>query len=313
MGRAFGLVVEASGPLPGLESPHQEGTRRTRFEVVSPAELAARWPAEESEWLFRQRLPDGGPALTLERHPTLGFRIFAHRYGHWLVSADGSSISASCSDGLEPWLWQRFLLGQVLPFAALLKGVEVFHASAVVLNDRVVAIVGGSGGGKTSVGLNLVLSGMPFFTDDVLALDRVGDRLVCMPGAGASNVRDEALRDLCERGRLGEIVGRGPQSLRVTLDRDQRELPLRGIYFLDRSAEHLELRFEPTVDPYLLLGSTFNFVIRTPERLAAQLDTCAEIVRSAALFRVAAPQALDAAGLAAAVADHARQALVGDA
>ena len=90
-------------------------------------------------------------------------------------------------------------------------------------------------------------------------------------------MRDEALRRLCEQARrpLGEIVGRGSESLRVAIDRDERELPLGAVYFLDRAEDHRELRFEPTADPYLLLASTFNFVIRTPERLAAQLDTCA--------------------------------------
>jgi hypothetical protein len=281
---------------------------------VPPDELAAGWRAQEARWIYRQQLPDGRPALTLERHPELGFRMFAHRYGHWLVSADGASIRASHAEGLEPWLWQRFLVAQVLPFTALLQGLEVFHASAVVLEDRVLAIVGGSGGGKTSVGLNLVLRGMPFFTDDVLALELRGTELVSMPGPGSANVRDEELRRLCEQAdaRVGEIVGRGTESLRVVVDRDERELPLGVVYFLERSADHRRLRFEPTTDPYLLLASTFNFVIRTPERLAAQLDTCAALARSAALFRVRAPRSVTAAELATAVADHARGVVAGD-
>ena len=85
--------------------------------------------------------------------------MFAHGYGHWLLTARRLVDLRSRAEDLEAWLWQRFLVGQVLPFAALLQGLEVFHASAVVLGDRVVAIVGGSGGGKTSVGLNLVLAG----------------------------------------------------------------------------------------------------------------------------------------------------------
>ena len=304
--------MEAPWPLQGLESARAGGPRRTRVDLAAPEELAAGW-AEESKWIYRQSLPDGRPALTLERHPQLGFRMFAHRYGHWLIAADGSSIRTSHAEDLEPWLWQRFLVAQVLPFAALLEGLEVFHASGVVLDDRVVAIVAGSGGGKTSLGLNLVLLGMPFFTDDVLALEQRDGTLVCMPGAGSANVRDETLRRLCEQGDdgLGEILGRGSESLRVAIPRDERELALGAVYFLDRAEGNRELRFEPTADPYLLLASTFNFVIRTPERLAAQLDTCAAIARSAALFRVAAPRSLSAAAVGAAVADHARGA-VGD-
>jgi hypothetical protein len=306
-------LVEAPCIIRGLESTRARGPRRTSVQVAGAPALAGAWPADEGEFLFRQPLADGRPALTLERHDGLGFRIFAHGYGHWLVSPDGSSIRAPSAGGMEDWLWERFLVGQVLPFATLLEGLEVFHAAGVVLDDRVVAIVGGSGVGKTSIGLNLVLLGMSFFTDDVLALELRDRGVVCMPGAGAANVRDARLRRLIEQGesRVGRITGRGSQSLRVALERDQRELPLGAVYFLDRSGEHRGLAFEPTVDPRLLLASTFNFVIRTPERLETQLEACARVASSSRLFRVAVPWSLGAADVAAEIHTHARAALTG--
>jgi hypothetical protein len=308
LGQAFGLAVDAPAPLVGLESANAAGDRRARFDVTTPSDLDSRWRAEEAEFLFRQPLPNGRSALTLERHDTLGFRMFAHRYGHWIIDHDGSSILAAAPDDLERWLWERFLVGQVLPFVALLRGLEVFHASAVVADERVLAIVGGSGVGKTSVGLNLVLLGLPFFTDDVLALEAGGESLVCQPGAGAANVRDGALWAEFERAEEtpGEIVGRGSDSLRVRLERDERPLPPGAVYFLDRASTEAAPRFEPMADPYLLLASTFNFVLRTPERLESQLDSCARLAKSAALFRVVSPRSSTAVELAAAIVDHAR-------
>ena len=146
-----------------------------RLELVSAGELAAGWDPGEAERLFRQPLPDGRTALALERHHTAGYRLLADDYGSWLVSSDGTAIRTAPPSDLAPWLWERFLVAQVLPFAALLQGVEVLHASGVVLHGRVVAIVGASGAGKSSVALNLVLRGAGFFTDDVLALEPAGE------------------------------------------------------------------------------------------------------------------------------------------
>jgi hypothetical protein len=306
-GRAFGLTVEARAPIAGMRSAQARDERRVQLTLLAPGELEASWRASEATSLFRQPLPDGGPALTLERHEQQGYRVFAHGYGAWLVAADGSAITGAPPDGLEVWLWERFLTGQVLPFAALLQGLEVFHASAVVLEERVVAVTAGSGVGKTSVALNLVVRGARLFTDDVLAAEP-GPGPVCQPGTGAANVRDARLTELAERpgSPLGRICGRGSQSLRVLLDCETRALPLGALYFLEREREEGELRFEPIADPYRLLASTFNFVIRTPERLGAQLDTCARIAHAAPMVRVLCPRDTTAARVADALENHAR-------
>jgi hypothetical protein len=277
-----------------------------RLELAPAGALDARWEAEGSRRLFDQPFADGRSALTLDQHDVLGYRIFAHGYGSYAVAGDGTEICAAPPGELEPWLWQRFVIAQVLPFAALLQGIEVFHASGVVIDGRVVAIAGRSGAGKTSLALNLVLAGARFFTDDVLALARDEGTIACQPGAGATNVRDGELRRRAAQGALGEVVGRSEASDRVLLERDERELPLGGVYFVDRARDATEVRLEAVADPYLLLASTFNFVVRTPARLEAQLDTCALMARSAALFRVSSPLATGAAELAGLIGEHAR-------
>ena len=62
-------------------------------------------------------------------------------------------------DGTGPGEWQRFLIAQVLPFAAALHGLEVLHASAVTVAGRALALLGPSGAGKTSLALALCRTG----------------------------------------------------------------------------------------------------------------------------------------------------------
>ena len=135
--------------------------------------------------------------------------------------------------------------------------------------------------------------------------------MTCQPGVGATNVRDATLREVAARraSPLGETIGGGSQSTRVVLDCEERELPLGAIYFLEHGGEGGELRFEQIADPYLLLASTFNFVIRTPERLSAQLDSCARIASGARLYRVVSPRSATAAALARALERHALRVL----
>ena len=83
----------------------------------------------------------------------------------------------------EPWSWQRFLVGRILPWAAVLRGHEAFHASAVAVRGRAAAFVGATGAGKTSLAVQLVARGADFVTDDVLSLSREGDEIRAHAGA----------------------------------------------------------------------------------------------------------------------------------
>jgi hypothetical protein len=301
------MTIEADEPLAGLESADPPDGRRVAIDLAPAGELADRWDEPRATSLFRQPLPDGRLGLALSQHPELGYRMFAHPYGHWLFGADGRSVVAAPPGPLERWLWERFLVGQVLPFAALLQGIEGFHASAFVMDGEVVAIMGTSGAGKSSVGLNAVLGGQALFTDDVLAVETRDGQAICHPGPAMANVRDDELRSRVEHGRLGRIVGRASQTLRVQLERWPGSLPLGAVYFLDRSVPEQDApAFEPTGDPRLLLAGTFNFVLRTPDRLAKQLDTCAQVADAARMFRVLSPRTVPAAALAEAIADHSR-------
>jgi hypothetical protein len=73
--------------------------------------------------------------------------------------------------------------------------------------------------------------------------------------------------------------------------------------FLARDEGGHAVAFEEA-DPRLLLAHTFNVALRTPARLAAQLDLCARLAASVALTRVSVPASVDAPALATAVREH---------
>ena len=309
-GGAFGFAVESLEPIPGLDGGDAGPDAPTV--TVSVAEAGSVTPAlHGGEELMSRRTPDGGLVATVSRDDEGNYRIYGAGFGVYDVSADASEIACRPPSLTEPWIWQRFLMSQALPLAATLRGVEPFHASAVLVDDRVVAISGTSGAGKSSLSLSLAARGLPFYTDDVLAVAREGDSVRCKAGPGAANVRDPGLRRLVSLGEFPfeGVLGETPDGVRALVKPAGRDRPLGAIYFLDHRPEHREVVFERTSDPRLLLGHTFNALVRTPERLVGQLALCSLIAQKASLFRLRVPSETTVGDLATRVEQHARELL----
>ena len=307
---AFGLDVELGLPVEGLTPGETAPTGRTvSLEQADPAQVAAGWDSEDTVRLREWNYDDGRVEAALERHPLLGFRLFADGYGDYAVSPDGTAIRCAPPPDVEGWLWQRCLIGQVLPLAVVLQGLEAFHAAAVAIDGRAVGLVGASTAGKSSVAVHLVLRGAELLADDVLALEPDGARLEVQPGPGVVSVRHPEARRLGEAGlaRLGTVLGDDGEALRVRVERAPRPLPLAALYFLDRGdAERTTFERLWPPDPRLLLGSTFTHMVVTPERLTNQLDACTRLAHGTPLFRASVAPETGAAELAAALETHLR-------
>lgn len=303
---AFGLQIEGSFPAPGLPPGAPAGELpATRLDVVAAEEIDAGWPADEAARVLEEHLGGSRPARTIDHHPEAGYRLYARHFGLARVSADGAEVRCAPPD-VAPWRWQRFLVGRVLPWASVLRGREVLHAGAVSIDGRAVAVVGPTGGGKSSLVLRLVLGGARFVTDDVLALDRAEGGLRAHAGAAIVSVRPAEKDRLggAERRRLGRLLGHSEKSY-YEVARVDAPVPLAAIYFLVPGAPD-----EPPVAPFAvdartLLGSTFVLGVQTPERLRNQLDVCAELARTVPAFHARVAPGRDAAALAAAIARHA--------
>jgi hypothetical protein len=305
---AFGLPVALTFPVAGLPSaaPPQD---RTPLRIVESRKdaLDVRWRNEEAEPVYGRRFADGRVAMLIQRHPVAGHRIWAAGYGTYQIGPELAQLECAPPSGVEPWHWQRFLIGQVLPLVALLRGFEVLHASAVALDDRVVAFVGAAGAGKSSVAIQLMLRSGRFFCDDVLSLELDEGRGVRgHPGPAVTTIRPSEARILRARGALDSlrVVGGDATGLRAVVPREERPLRLDRIYFLERGWPGEQLALEETDDPRLLIGATFNLSVRSPERLSRQLQVSARVAATARVFRAGIPGRVGAAALAEQVEAH---------
>lgn len=312
-GRAFGLRLEIGTACPGL--PPDSEARRTsppvRIELAPRHQILACLPAD-AERIWEARRPDGQLAGRFDVHPDAGYLLEAEGYGAFLVDADACRVKcAPVRDAA--WRWQRYLVGQVLPFLAVLHGLEVLHASAIVQGPIAVAFIGDSGAGKSSLAVASVLRGAQFLTDDVLAVgvDDSEDRPpLAHPGFGLTSVRRDVVEALGPEAlrRLGRRVGADDDAVRVAVAVAGDALPITALYFLERSerrGRHLIEAIEP-LEPRRLLASTYNLVLKDPDRLTRHLDVCARLANTAEAFRIAISPEHGPAEVAAAVDAHTR-------
>ena len=296
----FGLDVRADIPLSFLQGASARATGR-RLDVSGQAGGAAAlgWP-EGAEVISDQLEPDGTVSFRIEAHPEAGYLLWGPSYGAHLLSSDGRRLRCAPGDvGNEGW--QRLLIAQVLPFAAVLNGLEVFHSSAVVINGQAVAFVGPSRSGKTSLALALCRLGASFLADDVLALENDGTVLMGHPGSSVAGVDHVEAERAQPDSATGEILGVNARELLVRMRAAAEPAPLAAMFFLDRRPDGpTQPRFEPIADAQMLLAATFNFVLATPERLRGLLDVCA-LVAQRRVERILIGPSVDASQLGVAV------------
>lgn len=297
---AFGLDVRADRPLSFLEGGEARATGRNVDLFTRAAPPGLGWP-EEGTLISDERDSAGEVVFQIE-HSAVGYRIAGPRYGTTVLAADGGTIvGVPGAGGITDW--QRLLIAQVLPFASVLRGLEVLHASAVTIDGEAVAFTGRSGAGKTSVAAALSRRRAVFLADDVLAVECRDRRLMAHPGppvAGVARIEAERLRRL---GQLGEdgVLAEEQREAMVRIAPGAEPTPLGAIFVLDRRADGPAApRFEALAGARDLLAATFNLLLLDPARLEALLDVCA-LTAAGLVERVTVGPGTDASALAEAV------------
>lgn len=287
-GSAFGLKLQSEFPLPGLQPG--EGSAAGGRGVALRLSPGPAEPFGAAERLQEWHYPDGTLGLTIDRDPERGYRFYLFGTGVFVLAADGGRVVLHLDPGqIDRWDWRRYLIGQVLPFAALLHGLEVFHASAVEIGGGAVLLAGASGLGKSTLALNMHLGGAGFLADDSVAIEIEENHLLAHPAIATAKVREGA-RDLLredERSALREVLVADEHETRYLVATPPSPLPLRAVCILELGEEPGTLAAsEGKADPWELLGSTFNDVVRDPTRLQGQLDLCGRIAEEVPCLRV---------------------------
>ena len=168
----FGLRVRSRIPIPYAPPLRDAGAPDLDLHLSAVPSWLETMPREP---YFR----DDEPRFTVDRCAN---GAFFFRY------PDGTTFVL---DGADIWMaWQpplifedacTYFVGPVLAFVMRLRGAVCLHASAVELDGRAIAIAGAAGAGKSTLAAALVKQGATLIAEDVLALEKRGSRLMCVP------------------------------------------------------------------------------------------------------------------------------------
>ena len=293
--QAFGLSIRARTgvPLAGLGTA-PEVSQRTMPRCDVRLCRAGDMPAPVASAVRVRTHRDGDrTTFTVDRDGGGHYHLGAPGYGQAWVRGDGGAVC--CVGAADDLRLEILLIGQVLPLAATLAGLELLHASGVVLGGKAMVLAADPGVGKTSIAAQLVLRGAALLSDDAVAVDA---ELQAHPGGLALSLR-------ATEAELVDVAGSTGWSAVGDVD-DRRRLrapgadaaPLRAILLLDRLASDPVLRTDASPDPFALLGATFNVSVRDPDRLRRQLDLCARLASEVEVIRVSIRDGLSAGRLA---------------
>jgi hypothetical protein len=285
---AFGLCVRAPWRLPGATdtpSPQAEGARTLRVAWV-PGDRLEETAWDEAERVFQPRFTDGKPHFTVRRGER-GYWLSFDDFGRYAVSLDGREAECE-ADEVAVERCERFLFAQVLPLAAVLQGLDVMHASAVTWDSGVVAFVGPSGAGKTTVATRLMARGATLITDDALALEMTGGEIVAHPGPPfvAVAAADSALAD-GPPAWIGPRLGASDKP-HFAPPVSAQALPVVGVYHLEQRSSFRVTVAAGEVVPRMLAHATAPYVL-TPERLLQHLEVVTMLGSSVPQFSLTLP------------------------
>lgn len=173
----YGLNLSTNQEIPGLVAYPQ--TNSLDAEVDIHLGFLPQWLEHDSlsqnlqqQWYVSSYKDDRGvPGLQIwQLNQGAHFWLRYSDGTQFVVDSQGTQIWASWPDSLTLEDTATYLLGPILGWVLRLKGVVCLHASAVVVEKRVIAFVGDAGAGKSTTAAAFAQAGYPILSDDVVAL-----------------------------------------------------------------------------------------------------------------------------------------------
>ena len=200
----------------------------------------------------------------------------------------------------HPDILRNFLFGQLLSFSLVLRGREPLHATAVCVDGYAVAFLGDCGYGKSTLGATFVQDGHPLITDDLLVLERRGDRFYAAPGSGRIKLHPDSASLLGSSehgGMLNPMTDKRAYRLRPGQVKEA-PLPLAAIFALPSRVERDSTR-AVRVDALnarqlfrVLLENSFNPYVEDSFRLERHFAFVGAVAAQSTGFALSYPNGL---------------------
>ncbi|MGZ4839193.1 MAG: hypothetical protein ACXVZR_11635 [Terriglobales bacterium] len=288
----FGLAISSAVPLP---CPVLHG-----HSVAPDIELYEASERQISSFFT-------GPPTTIDDNDFWKCHLFADgaTYACWCnrfefaVSGDGRRVLWRKLVEVPNEVLFTYLLGHVMSFCLLARGLEQLHATAVVIDGAAIALLGGCGFGKSTLAAALLSRGYPLLTDDVLVLEFQERSVLARPSLPRVKLMPESAPELFH-GLQAIPMNHLTAKLIFELKPAQhfaQKIPLRSIYMLPRrpaSSSTISVRRVRGRASFLpLIRNCFNDTVTRPERLKQQFVFATRVAGLVPIKRLSYPKRLD--------------------
>ena len=179
----YGLGVVANRPIPTVpHSPITTADLRVSFGVL-PDWLASIAPHEiETAYVADYSDENGNPAFVFSKlHDGEFYRFTYADQTEFVVDRAGREVWTTWPPPLTLEDNATYLLGPVMGFVLLLRGLVCLHASAIVIDGKAIALIGPAGSGKSTTAAAFAARGFSVLAEDVVTLDDRGDSFFVRP------------------------------------------------------------------------------------------------------------------------------------
>ena len=229
----YGLGVVANKIIPGVPASQTTaddvritfGSLPSWLDEASAAEIYVADYKDECDM----------PMLRVFRVLDAGYYRF--RYAdqtEFLIDHEGAEIWARWPEPLTLEDAATYLLGPIMGFVMLLRGVICLHASAIAIGDEAVALVGPAGSGKSTTAAAFSDRGYSVLAEDVMTLDDHIDHFLIRPAYPCIRLWPASVKALY--GTETHLPKLTPNWDKCYLDLSERfqrrPLPLAAIYLL---------------------------------------------------------------------------------
>jgi hypothetical protein len=190
-----------------------------------------------TDWIHHWHTTSGNISISLARLEK-DFLLRFPSLADFVVSNDGSHISAWPATGNDEETLRHLLLDQVMPRLLSHQGHLVLHASAINVNGRAIAFVGETGRGKSTLAASFHLSGYPLLTDDGLLIKEEGNNIKALPCYPGLRLWRESFAALFNESPPQKAMASYSSKNRVRLHQNNKNEPveLAALFVLEKSA-----------------------------------------------------------------------------
>lgn len=235
----------------------------------------------------------GKPVLRVFRMLDANYYRFCYAdQSEFLVDREGAEIWARWPEPLTLEDAATYLLGPIMGFVMLLRGVVCLHASAIAIGDEAVALVGPAGSGKSTTAAAFSERGYSIIAEDVVTLDDRMDHFLIRPAYPCIRLWPASVKALYgTETHLPKLTPNWDKCYLDLSERFQRQpLPLAAIYHL---GERRDDRAAPFVEPLdkseglmSLVANTYATKLMDKQMRAREFELLTRVLNNVPVRRV---------------------------